>query len=87
VSPNLGLGFDTSLTHPSGLGVSLDHELRRQLQSIALDSLAREIYSKAYNQCTAVERASVVLMWIRIEDQLTNQHLTAEPKPNNCIFC
>jgi hypothetical protein len=87
VSPNLGLGFDTLLTHLSGLSVSLDREHREQLRGVAFNALADTLYSLPYNRCTAVQRASIVLIWIRIEDHLANTYLVAEPKSSYCIFC
>jgi hypothetical protein len=87
VSPNLGLGFDTLLTHLSGLSVSLDQERREQLRGVAFNALAHELYSLSYNRCSSIQRASIILIWIRIEDHIANTYLTAEPKSNYCVFC
>jgi hypothetical protein len=83
VSPNLGLGFDTLLTHPSGLSVSLDQELKEFFRPIALRVIAKELFNKSYERYTTPKRLLVGIVWIRLQTQWDNfidHYLFAEPE-------
>jgi hypothetical protein len=83
VSPNLGLGFDTLLTHLSGLSVSLDRELEEFFRPIALRVIAEELFNKSYEHCSTPERLLVGIVWLRLQDQwdhFIDHYLFAEPE-------
>jgi hypothetical protein len=82
VSLNLGLGFDTSFQ----TRVSLDPRREHYLRPFTFQAIAQELFYKSYNQCTAVERTQVTLIWIRIQDTFVTNPPIAEPKCCSCVI-